>query len=541
MPGSAPRSRSTPSTAGPGWCGWRTCATTCSGRPRPARPSGEDEPAGLYHHAHRRYHPGMIPRACLAAATASAAALTALSLSLAGCTLGPDFFSPAPPETKSYTEPGETNLPDAASGAKAKQRLALGAKVADDWWTLFRSPALDRVMKEALAGSPTLAQAQAQLVQAREGIAAAQGATLPQLDLAAEVARQQFNAQPSGVNRKPVPVWLYSIGPSVSYAPDVFGGLKRTVEAQEARADLSQYQLAAAYLALTGNIATQAITIASIRAQIDATNRIVADDERNLKLVRTAQTAGTATMVDVTSAESQLANDRALLPPLRQQLSVARHALSVFAGKPPGAWAPPDFELKNLALPRDLPLSVPSQLVRNRPDILAAEAQLHVASAQIGVATLGNFFSGIFTGYNIGANLAAPIFHGGTLKAQQKAAIAAFDAAMASYRQTVIQSFGQVADVLQALKHDDEAVTAQNRALATAEQALKLARLSFTEGNSTLLQVLDAERQADRARIGAVQAEAQRLLDTAQLFVALGSGWWNTPPIPPPAKSQPAG
>ncbi len=502
----------------------------------------------------------MIPRACLAAATASAAALTALSLSLAGCTLGPDFFSPAPPETKSYTEPGETNLPDAASGAKAKQRLALGAKVADDWWTLFRSPALDRVMKEALAGSPTLAQAQAQLVQAREGIAAAQGATLPQLDLAAEVARQQFNAQPSGVNRKPVPVWLYSIGPSVSYAPDVFGGLKRTVEAQEARADLSQYQLAAAYLALTGNIATQAITIASIRAQIDATNRIVADDERNLKLVRTAQTAGTATMVDVTSAESQLANDRALLPPLRQQLSVARHALSVFAGKPPGAWAPPDFELKNLALPRDLPLSVPSQLVRNRPDILAAEAQLHVASAQIGVATanlypnltlnanvtqgvtnLGNFFSGIFTGYNIGANLAAPIFHGGTLKAQQKAASAPVDAAMASYRQTVIQSFGQVADVLQALKHDDEAVTAQNRALATAEQALKLARLSFTEGNSTLLQVLDAERQADRARIGAVQAEAQRLLDTAQLFVALGSGWWNTPPIPPPAKSQPAG
>lgn len=492
------------------------------------------------------------------AASAGPALIAMLPALLSGCTLGPDFFSPAPPEEKGYTAPDERNLPPAETAKKAKQRLAVGAKVEDEWWMLFRSPELNRVMKEALAGSPTIAEAQANLAAAREQAVAAEGALQPQADVTAGVSRQQFNPAPSGVNREPVPKTVYAIGPSVTYSLDVFGGLKRGVEAQQARADVSEYQLAAAYLALTGNIARQAITIASIRAQIKATERIIADDARNVRLVKTQQGAGTATMVDVTTAESQLANDRALLPPLRQQLSVAKHALAVFAGKSPATYPVPDFDLERLTLPRDLPVTVPSQLVRNRPDILAAEAQLHAASATIGVATanlypnftlgtsvtqsatdLGNFFSGIYTAYNIGANLAAPIFRGGTLKAQQRAAVAAFDAAFAAYRGTVIQSFGQVADVLQALKHDEEAVIAQTRALHVAGQALKLARLSFTEGNSTLLQVLDAERQYDRARIGLVQAEAQRVLDSAQLFVALGSGWWNTPPAPPPPAPPP--
>jgi NodT family efflux transporter outer membrane factor (OMF) lipoprotein len=493
-------------------------------------------------------------------ASACPALVAMLPVLLAGCMLGPDFFSPAPPEEKGYTAPDETNLPPADTAKKAKQRLAVGAKVEDEWWTLFRSPELNRVMKEALANSPTIAQAQATLAAAREQVIVAQGATLPQADLSAGLSRQQFNPAPSGVNREPVPETVYAIGPSVTYAADVFGGLARGVETQQARADVSEYQLAAAYLALTGNIARQAITIAAIRAQIKATERIIADDARNLGLVKTQQGAGTATMVDVTTAESQLANDRALLPPLRQQLSAAKHALAVFAGRSPADYPVPDFDLERLTLPRDLPVTVPSELVRNRPDILAAEAQLHVASATIGVATanlypsltlgtsvtqsatdLGNFFSGLYTAYNIGAVLTAPIFRGGALKAQQRAAVATFDAAFATYRGTVLQSFGQVADVLQALKHDEEAVIAQSRALATAGQALKLARLSFTEGNSTLLQVLDAERQYDRARIGLVQAESQRVLDTAQLFVALGSGWWNTPPtVPPTPEPQPA-
>jgi len=494
------------------------------------------------------------------AAVVPAVLIGMLTTLLAGCELGPNFASPASPEITGYTAPDEKNLPPEGAARGAKQRLAVGAKIEDEWWTIFRSPALDRVMKQALADSPTIAQAQAQLVQAREQVVATAGGLLPQADLAVSVGRQQFNAEPSGVSRTPVPVSLYSIGPTVNYALDVFGGLKRQVEAKEAGVDLGEYQLGAAYLTLTGNVAIQAITIASIRAEIKTVQRIIADDEKNVALVKTALEGGTSTLVDLTAAQSQLANDRTLIPPLRQRLSVARHALTVYLGRSPAEWSPPDFDLADLILPNVVPVSLPSELVRQRPDILAAEAQLHIANAGIGVATanlypqftltadviqgatnLGNFFSGVYTGYNILGNMAAPIFHGGTLKAQQRIAYAVFDAAFATYRQTVVQAFGQVADSLEALLHDDEDVKAQAAAVASADKALHLARLSFQEGNSTLLQVLDAERQSDRANIGLVQARSRRVLDTAQLFVALGSGWWNTPPTRPAPATPPAG
>lgn len=502
----------------------------------------------------------MIKQYRTAAAMPAVLAAT-LALLLSGCKLGPNFASPRGPSTTGYTSPGEPNLPTAVSGGQARQRLAVGAKVAADWWTIFHSPALNQVMKEALADSPTIAQAQATLVEAQEQVAAVAGGLLPQVDLAAGVSRQAVNVEVSGTPRGPVSLNVFQIGPTVNYALDVFGGLKRQVESQQAQADVSQYQLAAAYLSLTGNVALQAITIASVRAEIKTIDRIIADDEKNLALVRTAQQAGTENEVDVTTAQSQLANDRTLIPPLEQQLSVARHALSVFAGKSPASWAPPEFDLDRLAVPRVLPVSLPSQLVRQRPDILAAEAQLHVASADIGVATanlypnftisanvtqaathLNNFFSSVYTGYGIGPELAAPIFHGGTLKARQRAAYAAFDAAFATYRQTVLQAFGQVADALQALLHDNQNVAAQTQAATIAAKALSLSRLSFQAGNATLLQVLDAERLADQANIGLVQALSRRELDTAQLFVALGSGWWNTPPTTETAaKASPAG
>jgi NodT family efflux transporter outer membrane factor (OMF) lipoprotein len=351
---------------------------------------------------------------------------------------------------------------------------------------------------------------------------------------------------------------VYQVGPTVSYTLDVFGGLQRQVEAQSALADLSDYQLGAAYLSLGGNITTQAITIAGLRAQIKTVGDILADDQKNLDLVKTAQVGGTATMVDVTTAQTQLANDRALLPPLRQQLSVARDALTVYVGRTPADWSPPDFDLSGLSLPPVVPLSLPSELVRQRPDILAAEAQLHANAAQVGVATanlyphfalsaqflqgatqLSNFFSGIYSAWNFGANLSAPIFHGGTLQAQQRAAKDAFDASWAAYRGTVIQAFGQVADQLQALAHDDEAVKTQFAAVAVADQALKLARLSYEAGNSTFLQLLDPQRQREQARLGLVRAQTQRLIDTAQLVVALGSGWWNTLPAAPGPEPDP--
>jgi NodT family efflux transporter outer membrane factor (OMF) lipoprotein len=480
-------------------------------------------------------------------------ALATLLTLLAACKQGPNFFSPAPPEEQSYTAPGEPIPPGAGPDErpKAAQRIAIGAKVKDDWWTLFHSPVLNHVVEEALRDSPTIAQAKATLAQAREQTIATAGGLLPQVDLNAQVGRQAVNVQISGVNRPAIPVNIFGVGPVVSYTLDVFGGIQRNVEAQSALADISNYQVAAAYLALSGNIATQAITIAGLRAQIKTVEDILADDEKNLNLVKTAQAGGTATMVDVTTAQTQLANDRALLPPLRQQLSVARDALTVYVGKTPADWSAPDFDLAALGLPPVVPVSLPSELVRQRPDILAAEAQLHANAALVGVATANLYpkfnlstmfaqtttdisnFTGAFAGWNALANMSAPIFHGGTLTAQQRAAKDAFDASWAAYRGTVIAAFGQVADQLQALAHDDEAVKTQRAALASAEQALKLARLSYQAGNSTLLQLLDPQRQREQAQLGVVRAETQRLIDTAQLMVALGSGWWNTPPAEP--------
>jgi NodT family efflux transporter outer membrane factor (OMF) lipoprotein len=483
-----------------------------------------------------------------------------VALLLAACKQGPNLFSPAPPEEKAYTGPDDPVPPPDDPGVKtrAAQRIAIGAKVQDDWWALFRSPALNQVVRQSFTDSPTIAQANATLAQAREQVIAAAGGLLPQVDLAAGLSRQQFNPAPSGVNRAPLPVNVYSVGPSVSYALDVFGGIKRQIEAQAALADVSDYQLAAAYLALSGNITNQAITIAGLRAQIKTLEGIIGDDEKNLSLVKTAQVGGTATMVDVTTAQTQLANDRALLPPLRQQLSVARDALTVFVGKTPADWRPPDFDLASLALPPVVPVSLPSALVRQRPDILAAEAQLRAAAAQLGVATanlypnftlganvlqsatqISDFFSGRYTAFNIGASMAAPIFHGGTLSAQQRAAKDALDASWAAYRGTVISAFGQVADQLQALVHDDEAVKAQQAAVAVADQALRLARLSYEAGNSTFLQLLDPQRQRQQAELGLVRARTQRLIDNAQLLVALGSGWWNTAPSVPGPEPDP--
>ena len=258
--------------------------------------------------------------------------------------------------------------------------------------------------------------------------------------------------------------------------------------------------------------------------------------------MRLAKAAGSATEVDVLHADSQLANDRTMLPPLRQQLAVARHALSVLVGRTPAQWSPPDFDLDGFQAPDHLPVSLPSALARQRPDILAAEADLHAASAAIGVATASRYPDltlsanlleqaaypgGVFhSAATIGGGLVAPLFHGGTLKAEQAAAEAAFQTARARYEQTVLRAFAQVADVLQALAHDADENTAQRKAVAVAGESLRLTRLSYAAGNVGVLQVLDAQRQYQQARLGAVHAQAQTTLDTAQLFLAMGGGWW---------------
>ncbi len=466
----------------------------------------------------------------------------ALAAGLAACTAGPDFHAPAAPAQQGYAAPGEA---DPAA-------LAVGAKIDADWWRLYRSDALDRVLKTALAGNRSLAAARASLRRADSLAAAAAGAELPRIDATAGAEREKLNMAAYGLSGANPVFNLYQVGPTVSYDLDLSGRNRRAAEEARAQADEQGYQLRAAYLSLTGNVVLRAVEIAGLQAQITTVEGIVADDERNLALARAAKAAGSVGRGDVLHAASQLAGDRTLLPPLHQRLAVARHALALLAGHSPAEWRAPAFALDALALPADLPLSLPSALVRQRPDILAAEARLHAASAAIGVARAERYPDITLSGSlllqsvkpdqlfrmasgagDIGGGLLAPLFHGGILAANEQAARAAFEASRADYEQTVLAAFTQVADILQALNHDAEESADQAVAVAAADASLKVARLSYSAGNAGILQVLDAERQDQQARLGAVRARAARLSDSAQLFLAMGGGW--TAPSQAPA------
>jgi NodT family efflux transporter outer membrane factor (OMF) lipoprotein len=466
---------------------------------------------------------------------------------LFGCAVGPDFARPEPSPAAGYGR-SPMSLP-AAGPADVQQHLLPGNPVLGQWWELFHAPQLNDTLALAIAGSPTLDTARATLAQAQQAIAVVAGGLYPHADLGASGTRERESSEiftsPSHVVGN-----LFNIGPTVSFSPDIFGGARRQIEQQTALAQVQRYELAAAYLSLTGNAVIQAINIAAAGEQIKAVNDIVGVDQQNLELTQIEQEAGKAAMTDVLSARSQLAADRALLPPLAQQLSAAGDALTILVGKTPAEWTPPAFALDTLHLPTDLPVSLPSILVHERPDILAGEAQLHAASAAIGVATAQLYpnvtltatwtqasasTAGLLEGTNslwsFGAGLAAPIFHGGTLTAQRREAVDAFSAQLGIYRQTVLQAFGQVADTLQALEHDALALDAQREALDTAQASLELSRESYREGEASFIQVLQAQRLFGQARLGYAEARSQRYLDTAQLFEAMGGAWrdWKDP------------
>lgn len=477
---------------------------------------------------------------------------------LDGCAVGPDFVPPPPPGVTTYTA---GTLRDTLSPGlgEAEQRLLLRQQLSADWWELFHSPDLTEAVRQAIAGNQTLAVAVATLAQAQDALAQARAAFYPQINFGAGVSRQQpSSSNPRGTSTAPFSV--FSLGPSASYVPDVFGGTRRHVEQEAALAESQKYELAAAYLTLTGNVVVQAINIAGTRFQIAAAEEIVSNDEQNLGLVRTKYDAGKAAETDVLIAESQLANDKAQLPPLRQQLSAARHALSILLGKFPAEWSAPDFDLGELNLPGDLPLSLPSELVHQRPDILAAEANLHAASAAIGVATAqlypsitlsasagqeaisaATLFGSSATVWSLAAGLTAPIFEGGALAAQWQGAVAAFDGSLAAYRQTVLLAFGQVADILDALAHDADLVADQRHALDVANASLELQRLSYSAGKSDVLALLDSQRLDQQARLGYARAQTQRYQDTTQLFVAIGGRWWDASlgPLAPASEDTP--
>ena len=440
-----------------------------------------------------------------------------------------------PPDVQGYAAPGDTPLP-------SDQRIRLGATGEGDWWSQFHSSTLDALIREALENNQDIVAARARVAQAREEVVAARATLFPSLTLGATAGRQKYGKALFGPLDFVIPPFTYyTVGPGISAPLDLFGANKRALEERSAYHDYQKDQLSAVYLSLTANIATQALTSAAARAELDVVQDIIANDQRNVDLVQTALDDGLATRTQLLAAQTQLATDKTLLPPLRQEESTARHALAILLGKQPAEWAAPELTLSDFALPPDIPGSVPSELVHRRPDILAAEAQLHAASAAIGVATANlypnitlagtltqqaltpaNLFQGAAAAWSIAASLTAPLYDAGKLRAEQRAAVDGYQAALAEYRQVILRSFGEVADGMQALSNDEEQFNSQAAAARTAASARDLIRRSFTVGNSGILDVLDAERSTAQAQLGLSRAKAQRLIDTTRLYIALG-------------------
>jgi NodT family efflux transporter outer membrane factor (OMF) lipoprotein len=421
------------------------------------------------------------------------ASLLGMAAVLAGCKVGPDFKRPDPPAADRYTS--QKLQVESGASANLDQQIALGATLDRDWWRMFQSDALDAVVKRALEGNRTLVAANATLAQTSELARAQAGSLYPQVNMTAGLGRQKYGAEFFGASFEGLPPFTYyALGPTVSYALDYTGGTTRSVEQQYAQAEYQRQQLNAAYLMVSGNAVMQCLRIALLRGEIATVEAILEEDRQNQKLVQVAFEAGSVSRVDVVSAESQLASDATLLPSLRQELSVARHALSIIMGQLPAAdTVPTEFELSQVTLPRNLPVSLPSELVHRRPDILASEAQLHAATAAVGVATsnlyphivltgsltlqstvLGHLFEGQNNAYSGLGSLTAPLFDGGTLRAQKRAAVDAMQASAANYEQTVLTAFGQVADSLEALDHDAEQLDAQAHAQSAARENVDL-------------------------------------------------------------------
>jgi len=464
--------------------------------------------------------------------------------SLIGCAVGPNFVRPKPPEVERYTygpQPTETIPADGRV-----QHFKEGAKITADWWRLFNSSNLDALIKEAIANNPNLQAAQASLRQSQENLRAGYGVFFPQLDTSFDVTRQKFSPTRFGGTLTSSIFSLYTLTATVNYALDVFGGERRAVESLRAQVDFQRYEVLGTYLALSGNIVNAIIAEAAYREQIKATEQIISLQREQTGITEMQAQAGTVPYSNALSLRSQLASTEATLPPLRQKLSQTEHLLATLVGRTPAEWGPPPVDLADLTLPADLPVTLPSELVRQRPDILAAEAELHSASADIGVATAALFPSFTLNGtyglnntslkdlfksdssfWSMGANLTALLFHGGTLWFKRKAAIEGYNQSLATYRQTVLSAFAQVADVLRALEHDAETLHSESQALSTAEEALRLIQANYQAGIVNYLQVLIANDQYHQAKIGYLQAVAQRFQDTVALFVALGGGWWN--------------
>lgn len=464
---------------------------------------------------------------------------------VSGCTVGPDFVRPEPPQVERYTSGSQPSATIAADGQA--QRFEEGVRIVSDWWRFFNSSKLDAVIKEAFVNNQNLQAAQASLRQSQDNLRAGYGVFYPQVDAGFDATRQKLSQTRFGGSSANSTIFnLFTFSATVSYALDIFGGERRAVEGLQAQVDFQRYMVLGTYLTLSGNIVNTVIARAAYLEEIKATEQTISLEKEQIRITELQAQAGTVPYSNVLSLRSQLAATEATLPPLRQKLNQADHLLATLAGHAPAEWTSPQINMEDIALPVDLPLTLPSEFVRQRPDILAAEAELHSASADIGVATaalfpsftlngsyglentsLKNLFENTSSIWNFGANLSAPLFHGGTLRSKRQAAVEAYSQSLANYRQTVLGAFAQVADTLRALEHDAEALQAQSQALSAAQEALRLVQANYQAGIANYLQVLVADNQFHQARIGYLQAQAQRYQDTVALFVALGGGSWN--------------
>jgi NodT family efflux transporter outer membrane factor (OMF) lipoprotein len=482
------------------------------------------------------------------------------SLLAGGCVVGPNFSPPAPPPVTSYTAtpPQTTQATPGVAGGQA-QHFTAGADIPADWWTLFHSKALNDLVERALVNNADLKAAQAAILVAHENTRAQHGAYYPPVSAGASITREKDPSR----TLAPVPAnnsSLFSLVTpqlSVSYVPDVFGLNKRTVENLAAQEQATRYEMIATDITLSANVAEAVIAEASLDDQIAATNELVGINRQILSLLQYQKSKGYIAGPDVAAQQTQLAQVEATLPPLLKQRDQQHDLIAVLTGGYPSQLDQDRLTLASFTLPTELPLSLPSTMVEQRPDVLQAEANLHAASAQVGIATanrlpnitlsanagsnalaIGQVF-GPGTGFwNLGGALLAPIFNGGTLLHEQRAARAAYRQTAEQYRGAVLTAFQNVADTLAALEHDAETLKSTAAAADAAKTSLDLARIQYKDGYAAYLVVLNADQAYQQARLAEVQAQADRFTDTAALFQALGGGWWHRPDLTSAASAR---
>lgn len=485
--------------------------------------------------------------------------LLTLGVGLSACSFEPPIHLPASPDKAGYTAapaPDETAASPGKGGGA--QMLDYGKNLHQAWWKLYHSPRLDALVALAMKHNPTLEYARAQLHQA-EAVASINASVFyPQVSANLGAQRAKTSVQTGGGKSSSYTYSLFTGGVGVSYYPDIFGVNRLVYKGSEAQVEYQRYQLEAAGLTLSGNVVSAAIGEAAVRAQIDATQQIIQQERKLLELTRTQYHAGSVSELNVINQQAQLASSEALLPPLRQQLAVYRHEMAILVGSYPSEWHDKPFTLEELHLPKHIPVSLPSALVKQRPDVQAAERQIRYAAALVGesraeffptLQLTGSFgyasnatrtlFSPASTVWSLAASLLQPIFEGGRLDAQEREAKAVFDAEFANYRSTVLGAFQQVANALRAVQNDADALAAETTSLDASRQALDLAEYEYRTGATDYLSLLTAEVQYNDAKIAYLKAQAQRYQDTAALLLALGGGWWNQPVKGVPAALSP--